>query len=117
MEIVDKGTGALIADWQIGDRAWTQFHGTGTVMRLRKRASTGLKQDALVKFTVPATHQHWTILVNLHRLAPGEPDRLLDRLPDGLLDAETCTNCGDFVHHLKFGNGVVVELQLVDGLR
>lgn len=91
MQYADELAEALIADWRIGDRVWSPFHGTDMVPRLRLRASTGLQRDALVKFTVPTTHQRWTILVNLHRLAPGEPDRL----PAGLRDA----NCGDFVHH------------------
>jgi hypothetical protein len=82
MHYVDEASGASIADWQIGDRVWTKFYGTGTLKKLRLRASTGLKQDALVNFAGPISHSHWMVLVNLHRLEPDEPDRL----PDGLYD-------------------------------
>lgn len=91
MQYADEVTEALIADWRIGDRVRSPLHATDMVPRLRSCASTGLQRDALVEFTVPTTHQHWTMLVNLHRLAPGESDCL----PNGLRDV----NCSNFVHH------------------
>jgi hypothetical protein len=88
--------------WRVGDRVWTEWHGTCRICRLRARGR-GQPPQALIEPGWLPEHKEWTLLDERWQpLAPDEPDR-----PSVGLQT---VRIGQMVKHWKFGRGWVMEL-------
>lgn len=86
-------------DWRVGDHFWTPYNGTGTVLKLGRRAQGA--PDALVEFAFRPEGRRWIVLFNFEKLAPGEPNRP----SQGLQQVEHW----QAVWHDRFGAGRVLD--------